>query len=409
MKKITNIVIVGALLFGFVPGEAFSAEPSIICERRTQPRGSSTSPQEYEVRSTTQCNLQTFSQIKQEGSAIKIPPESYTRLVIENKLDESKYLPNARRNKWHRFWSSKDITFQVSLTTETGRFKEVSPLLLRRYESSRKKGENFVREVTFSDRQFPLFLVTGDPASQIAKFTLDVSFNNKPATDAGALSLDFLSKALKAISPTSAVVTTLTSESAGKVASKIDEGIGQFFSVSSTEKSRFDVDLYDGHAIILTVFGGRTEDTTLNPSYIIGQWQISFSPGMPSIFSSTSCHENYSGEPCPVDKKKAAYDDAIKRPYAVLNFALIDKVGNSGTVLSYLKQQDWWASDLGALNQSADYDLFCRKIRGAMGEIGLSDTDGRIIAYAVSESQSLTKAQGDNMKNSTECKAPTAS
>ncbi|MBA4047113.1 MAG: hypothetical protein C0476_01080 [Sphingomonas sp.] len=326
--------------------------------------------------------------------------------MIENKLNKSKYLPNARRNRWHRFWSSKDITFQVSLTTETGRFKEVTPLLLRRYESARKKGENFVREVTFSDRQFPLFLATGDPASQIAKFTLDVSFNNKPATDAGALSLDFLSNALKAISPTSAVVTSLTSESAGKVASKIDEGIGQFFSVSSTEKSRFDIDLYNGHAVILTVFGGRTEDTTLNPSYIVGQWQISFAPGRPSIFSSELCHDTYSSTPCPPGKKRAAYAEAVQRPNAVLSFALIDKVGKSGTVLSYLKQQDWWASDLGALNQDADYDLFCRKIRGAMGEIGLSDTDGRIIAYAVSQSQNLTKEKGDKMKDSTECEMP---
>lgn len=408
MKNITKIAVVGIALVGFLPGGVLQAESPIACQRIKPTSAPAPAPAKHEVRSSTKCNLLTFSQINKKGSSIKIPPESYTRLVIENELDESEYLPNARRNEWHRFWSSKDITFQVSLATETGRFKEVTPLILRRYESSRKKGENFVREATFSDRQFPLFLVTGDPASQIAKFTLDVSLNNKPATDAAALSLDFLSNALKAISPTSAVVTSLTSESAGKVASKIDEGIGQFFAVSAIEKSRFDIDLYNGNAVILTVYGGGTEDTSLNPRYVIGQWQISFARPRPSIFSSVEC--DTSTPSCSVTMKTNAYNDAVKRPNAVLSFALIDKIGKSGTVLSYLKQQDWWASDLGALNgNAADYGLFCRKIRGAMGEIGLSDTDGRIIAYSVSQSQILNKEKGDKMKASTECGAPPTS
>ncbi len=408
MKDITKIAVVGIALVGFLPSGALHAESPLTCQRIRPAPPPPPPPVNYEVRSSTECNLLTFSQINRAGSPIKIPPESYTRLVIESKLDESKYLPNARRGDIDRFFSSKDITFQVSIATDTGRFKEVTPLILRRFESARNKGENFVREVTFTDRQFPLFLVTGDPTSQIAKFTLDVSFSNKPVTDAATLSLDFLSNALKAISPTSAVVTSLTSESAGKVASKIDEGIGQFFSVSATEKSRFDIDLYDGNAVILTVYGGGTEDTSLNPSYVIGQWQISFAPARPSIFSSVKC--DVSTTTCSDSSKTNAYTDAVKRPNAVLSFALIDKIGKSGTVLSYLKQQDWWASDLGALNVNvADYGLFCRKIRGAMGEIGLSDTDGRIIAYSVSQSQILNKEKGDKMKASTECGAPPAS
>ncbi|MBA4047114.1 MAG: hypothetical protein C0476_01085 [Sphingomonas sp.] len=58
MKNITKIAVAGVTLVGFVLGEALSAESSIICERMTP-----TPTPKYEVRSTTECNLQTFSQI----------------------------------------------------------------------------------------------------------------------------------------------------------------------------------------------------------------------------------------------------------------------------------------------------------------------------------------------------------
>lgn len=352
--------------------------------------------------------LLTFSEIVDSDAGPNIPPESYTRLVIRNELIATEALPNATRDWFYRLFSSTDITFQASLTTETGRFKEVTPLIFRRYESARGKGENFTREFTFDDLQFPLFLVTGDPTSQIAKFVLDIKFNKQPTTDAAGLSVDFLSAALKAISPTSAVVTSLTSDSAEKVATKIDEGIGKFFSESASEKSRFDIDLYNLIPKTLIVSAGRTEDTTLNsPKYVIGKWEISFAPARPSIFSSIEC-DDATKEACHQDSKKAAFDDAIKRPNAVLAFTLIDKIGNLGTVIGYLKQQDWWASDLVALSQpKPQYGLFCRKIRGAMAEIGLSDVDGKIIAYSVSQSGNVTDAVKAGMVAApADCKTP---
>lgn len=336
----------------------------------------------------------------------KIPPESYTRLIIENVMpSETDKFPNAKRGGINRFFSSKDIIFQASLATETGRFKDVTPLLYRRYESARRKGETFIREISFDERQFPLFLVTGDPTSQIARFTLEARFDNKPSTDTAELSLGFLTTALKAVSPGSAVVTTLTSDNADKVATKIDESFGKFFSESVSEKSRFDIDLYDFKPKLITVYGGRTEDASLNPEAIIGQWLISFAPARPSIFSSVICAPHSVSGACANDQKKAAFGDAKLRPNAVLAFALIDKVGSSGTVLSYLKQQDWWATDLVALsNKGAEFGSFCRKIRGVVGEIGLSDTDGRIIAYAVSESGSVSPSIKAGMQNEADCK-----
>jgi hypothetical protein len=351
--------------------------------------------------------LLIFSELRHELNEPKIiVPESYTRLIIIDKLYPIGTVPNSKRDGFERFFSSKDIVFQAALTTEAGRFKEVTPLIFRRYESARGKGENFTREMTFDDRQFPLFLVTGDPASQVAKFTLDVTFTNKPSTDAAKLSLDFLTSALKAVSPTSAVITTLTAESAEKIAAKVDEGFGQFFSESATEKTRFDIDLYEYKPITLTVYGGNTEDTTLSPVHIIGKWEISFAPSRPSVFSSVECGNPDDKEACPSAKKKLAYDDAIKRPNAVLAFALIDKIGKLGTVLGYLKQQDWWASDLGGLNgtKPAPYNGFCRKIRGAMGEIGLSDTDGFIVAYAVSQSGAVSSAVKTELEKPGDCK-----
>ena len=102
--------------------------------------------------------LLTFSEIINSDAGPNIPPESYTRLVIRNELVATDTLPNAKRDWLYRLISSTDITFQASLTTETGRFKEVTPLIFRRYESARGKGENFTREFTFDDLQFPLFL-----------------------------------------------------------------------------------------------------------------------------------------------------------------------------------------------------------------------------------------------------------
>lgn len=339
------------------------------------------------------------------GTTVKIAPESYTRLIITNELSGSAAkTPNAPRGKVDRFLSSLDIIFEASLTTEAGRFKDLTPLLYRRFESSRKKGENFTREFTFDDRQFPLFLVTGDPASQIARFTLDARFERKPSTDATGLSLSFLSTALKAVSPSSAVVTSLTTDGADNVASKIDESVGKFFSKSVQEKSRFDIDLYDFKPIVITVFGGETEERSLDPENIIGKWKLSFAPARPSIFSSVPCTSDLSSGTCPDDQKEAAFDDAKQRPNAVLAFALIDKIGNSGTIISYLKQQDWWATDLASLESNQQYGAFCRKIRGAMGEIGLSDTDGKIIAYSVSQSGLINNnAVKTGLENDADC------
>lgn len=336
----------------------------------------------------------------------KIPPESYTRLVVKTLLDpESTGLQNNRRGRVRRFLSSLDIVFEASLATETGRFKDVTPLIYRRYESSRKAGENFTRELTFDEQEYPLFLVTGDPASQIARFTFDARFDRKPSTDAAQLSLGFLSAALKAVSPGSAVVTTLTSESADKVAAKVDESVGKFFAQSVSEKARFDVDLYDYKPMVITVYGSTTEDTSFRkPDLILGQWLITFAPARPSIFSSVECVANQNNGACDASRKGAAFDDAVSRPNAVLAFALIDKVGSSGTVLSYLKQQEWWASDLAELPGNKQYAAFCRKIRGAMGEIGLSDIDGRIIANSVAQSGAVTTETKGRMLAEADCK-----
>lgn len=336
----------------------------------------------------------------------KIPPESYTRLVVENMMaGTASPGANDKRTWFRRFTSSKDIVFEASLATETGRFKDVTPLIYRRYVSARKSGENFTREMTMDDRQYPLFLVTGDPTSQIARFTFDARFESKPSTDAAQMSLGFLSNALKAVSPGSAVVTSLTSESADKVATKVDESFGKFFAESVGEKLRFDVDLYRFKPMVITAFGGAKEEQSLKPNLIIGQWRVSFAPARPSIFSSVECVANQNTGACDPTRKKAAFDDAVTRPNAVLAFALIDKVGNSGTVLSYLKQQDWWASDLGALQGSGEFAAFCRKIRGAMGEIGLSDIDGKIIAYSVSQSGTVTNRVKTGLQNEADCKS----
>lgn len=335
----------------------------------------------------------------------KIPPESYTRLVVKTLLDpESTGLQNNRRGRVRRFLSSLDIVFEASLATETGRFKDVTPLIYRRYESSRKAGENFTRELTFDEQEYPLFLVTGDPTSQIARFTFDARFDRKPSTDAAQLSLGFLSAALKAVSPGSAVVTSLTSESADKVAAKVDESVGKFFAQSVSEKSRFDIDLYDFKPRVITVYGSDQEEDSLNPDLILGQWLITFAPARPSIFSSVECVPDQNTGACEASRKSAAFNDAVARPNAVLAFALIDKVGSSGTVLSYLKQQEWWASDLAALRTPDQYAAFCRKIRGVMGEIGLSDIDGRIIANSVAQSGAVSTDTKNGLLAAPDCK-----
>ena len=363
---------------------------------------------------------------KVPDNEMRIPPESYTRLIIEDKLaaESERELTewnekpenrgrkkltlrdatarNAKRNRFHRFLSSKEITFEATLTTQAGRFKEVTPLLFRQYESSRKKGENFTRDLMIDDHLFPMFLVTGDPSQQIARFTLETRFDYKPSTDAAGLAQTFLSTALKAVSPSSAVVTSLTSDAAEKVASKLDESYGKFFAESVKEKMRFDLDLYQNQAVELSLYGGRTEEQTLNPENVIGKWKISFAKARPSIFSSIDCTIDAVSGACSEDTKKKAFNDAKTRPNAVLSFALIDKIGNSGTVLSYLKQQDWW-SDMASLAKPEDYGTFCRRIRGAMGEIGLSDTDGKIIAYAVSQSGSVSDTVKAGMEKADDC------
>lgn len=349
---------------------------------------------------------------RKKGDGNYVPANTYTRLTIEADYPtDSKYIPYRKRSPLLRFVVGKKYTFATVLTSEIGAFKDTSSIYARDYSSSSSTGESFTRISDFDRNAYSWVFPSGGIGLRGAKFKVRASMQETTSTDISARSLEFLQTALKAVAPTSAVVTTLTQTSMEKVAAKIDEQAGRLFNTSAKEEVNFDIDLgsttIDGpamtDAIVITLIGPEIETESVMENaprkapLVLGRWTVKLATGRPSIFSDAVCDVK---DEC-ADARAKAFRDAMENPSSVLNFRLVDNTGNPGTIQSILAQEDWWSPGLQGLAGDAkklrDFEGFCRKVRDAVVAVGLTELDGRIVAAAISDSGLLPTDASDEM------------
>lgn len=341
-----------------------------------------------------------------DAGSRKIPLNTYTRIEIRRPIDleQRNDLQYARRTFIGRIFAGKKYTANVILKSEVGNFKATTPLLTREYESSSATGESFVREASREDFSFPLFLVSSDTKSSVAKFAFTVDVAQTSESNGAALSLDLITKALDTVAPGSSVLTKLTENGVQAKAAAVEDTVNQLFSDKVRESTNFDLLLETGDQYYLEYRGPEKELTVYENKRLFGKWIIGFADPRPSIFSNIVC----SDDNC--SNRLNVFHAATQYPNTVLAFKLIDKVEEFGTVAAYLKQQDWWTQSLTAVNTAKKSDgdspfvALCRQIRGAISGLGLNDLDGKIVASSVAGSGFVSDIASKKLSELDDCK-----
>lgn len=349
--------------------------------------------------------LTPFMEIEKTNGGAAIPANTYTRLEITaaatakgTRIDYEK-----RKLLW-RMGIGKTYTFNSILTVDVGNFTDSVPLLAREYESSSSAGESFSRTVSFDGLGFPYFLAGSDVRTRVARFSARADMAEANSSQVASLGLSALREALKAVAPSSGVVTTLTKDSSKAVADKIDSQADKLFATTVGEELKFDVNLSAADSYRITLYGPtkETDELMKDEQQVLGVWTVRFAEAKPSIFSTITC----SAGQC---DRVGAYAQATADPAYVLSFKLVDRIGEMGTVKAYLRQQEWWSGDIQNLATTTDtndraFGRFCRKIRDAMAELGLNDLDGRIVASSILNSGLVSGAIQDGMRTQADCK-----
>ncbi|MGH9808322.1 MAG: hypothetical protein ACRD9W_13875, partial [Terriglobia bacterium] len=153
----------------------------------------------------------------------------------------------------------------------------------------------------------------------------------------------------------------------------------------------------------------------------VGSWTVGFEDPRPSIFSSIQLCPQYGHykelteeeakqRKCPrslADAAGLAETETKKSPNQVLAVQLVNGTGNLGTLLGYLKQQDWWAASqkvflAGKVDDQAIRD-FCRDLKNEAAKLQLNKIDGGIIAVAIRDAAILPSAVTDKMTTAPDC------
>lgn len=344
---------------------------------------------------------------KKSSGGQKIPANTYTRLQIVSTAGGGELINYEKRDLLFRIGVGKKYSFSSVLRARVGFFKDTIPLVSREYESSAKVGETFSRSIGYDNLDFPYFLSSGDTTGRTGRFTVTASMVESTSSKVSSLALTFVRDALKAVAPSSGLLTTLTKESSEAVANTLDQQASMLFGTSVGEGISFDLPLGEETSYDVTVFGPNKEldELMANGAQIIGKWTVSFAPARPSAFSSVTC---VGGAAVTCDWQ-AAYNEAVAQPANVLAFKLVNRVDDLGTISAFLLHQEWWTRDMLALEATSLADgalfaQFCRKVRGSVSELGFNDLDGRVVAAAVARSGLVSGRVKDGLDMQADCK-----
>jgi len=376
---------------------------------------------------------------------------AYTRLIIIGKtcsdidVNDECTRPVKRTNEESRpvksyddhwwvwrllFGTRNTITLTSKITA--GSFEASVPLITIDHISNTTDGESFTRTVYHTAQNFPFFLVKKDASNAIASMKFSVKASSENKSNVAAAIILTAQNVARLAAPPSAVLTTLTEQSAKTVATAIDNTLSKVLATSVEEVQWTDQDIryWDdekGVTVRLSIpqegfFSWNLDDEKF-PFLTLGEWTLKFESPRPSIFSDAQICKKEAGEPAVTQEKPAltqdmcrdtisaaamvAQQDTDKRADEVLAFNFINGLHGIGTVSSYLKQQDWWATSQMTFAKVPDDERpknndvrsFCHSIKSTIVGLNLNSVDAGIVAVAVRNSglvsQNVAKAMGE--------------
>lgn len=324
-------------------------------------------------------------------------------------------LPYKSRHWLERWLVGKDFAINLTLGVEGGLYKASVPIVTLSHKSNAKEGERWNRSIEHT-LGLPLFLVESSSPDPKLTFTLKGSVDYRSSIAAEAVNL--AREVAKGIAPQSTVVTKLSAPALESRANALDNAISQLFGMGLTENQATQNPVwrwrYDkGFAISLSIPANESNFSS-EGKLGIGSWLVTFEEPRPSIFAEWKICPPESHDGWASDSNKRAdltdgtsldlrcaesRDAAIRAVFrevdgdAVLRTPLVSfaKPGAStnelGSISAYLTQRDWYTKAVGELGDTAKAAAaapeFCRKVRGAIVDVGLSPLDADIVVWAV--------------------------
>lgn len=328
------------------------------------------------------------------------PPSNscYFRLNVEpvSQTSVDEQIGHLSRNRIRRFFNGVDYTFNSLVNIKVANYEESVVLYSRIYRSSRSDGENHDRSMLIHGYDYPLFLLERDANGQ-AEISISADMKNTQTFQLAGTALEAVALGLKAVAPTAGIITALTEESTKNVSAKIDQSAGAFMGVAAANSERHDLNVLSGTKLRVSIFGPKDEVNENSREYLLGQWDIGFTPMYGSYFLKNECAADFETQSWGTKSSASS----------VLNTPLVKNVGDIGTLDSYLRQLEWWEESLSELSGKAansdEVQDFCRNIVGAVGDLGFNVIDSYIAADAVSRSRLVGSTEGASMRASPSC------
>ena len=295
-----------------------------------------------------------------------------------------------------RLTRATDYSFTSVLKVKVADYEESVVLYSRKYQSSRENGETHDRMQLVNGNDYPVFLLDRD-SNGSAGVAISADMKNTQTFSLAGSALEAVAQGLKAVAPAAGIVTTLTSESAGDVASAIDRSAGAFMGAAGSNAEPNDLDLRRGDTLEVSIFGPKYEVDPNERDFTLGTWKVSFPVQFASYF--------YKDVRCE-DGQDEAWARRGERSN-ILAEDLIRNVSDFGTLGSYLRQLDWWDDGRVAIDskpaKDEEVENFCRQIVAAVSTLGFNSVDGFLVADAVARSPMVSRDEGAAMLGSDAC------
>jgi hypothetical protein len=341
---------------------------------------------------------------------------TYTRLVIKSTFVDSQgerqatdirqKTPYLKRQWLERAIVGKDFSVVVTAKLKIPNALDISVPLAIIGHTSNSDGENWIREIYFERRDFPLFLVKRTGEASTPSITAEIKGSNSISSRGVAAGVSALNRLASVAGALPALITTLNKDSTKDASDKIDAEISKLLSSSATERSVWDRSLTNWIQTDRTLSKGGIEVAFRLPSednwenaQPMGSWMITFAPPRPSIFSDWHLCTNETRERATSLRCSLTLSEAIAsvkaevKPAEILNYKLLTGTSNFGSIHSFVKSKEWYTAGAAALAKVANTNLdltldpaaseFCRNVINEVTSLDLTQTDAELVLWAL--------------------------
>ena len=331
--------------------------------------------------------------------------DSYTRLLITSSVNEvsehsGRDLQKAMEYEPRR-WISRalvDRNYSINLAAKVsaGSFEATVPLATISHESG-SQGEQWIRSIHHTKRNFPLFLVSAHSSAATPTVRIMVNGDRSYSSRAAAAAVQVAINVAQITGRTSQVITALSSDDARNQARAMDEAISKLFSSGLTEEHWSDRDLRYWNADgthrprgARVSFDVPSDTRNWNsPPLRVGEWTITFDYPRPSIFADWRiCGAEITLPRC-ASTKQSARAKVLQEinAGAILNYPMTEGTQGLGTIRAYLSQKDWFIASQVDLSdpkkRENSANALCRMIINEITGIGLNGFDAHLVVWAV--------------------------